>query len=228
MCSLRRALRFDPYGNLLVERSGERLLKLLSPAYLINKLKLIRYETTHPDFPWITQTATVAFDALLRPTHHGLEWGSGNGSIWIAQRCAALVSIEHHRAWYDKVSSKLRERGIGNVDYRLVEEGQYLAPIDEFQDETLDFVVVDGLFRDGAFLRSMPKVREGGFILFDNVNWYLPSDSTTPHSRTHAQGPATPLFGQVIEQLRTWKTIWTTNGVNDTAIFVKPTKRSAG
>jgi predicted O-methyltransferase YrrM len=219
---LRSLLHVDPYSNLFVESPRERLAKGLSPRYLVNKALLTIYESRHPDRPWITQTAVLVFDALLRSHHRGLEWGSGNGTRWIAQRCASLVSVEHHPAWHAKVREKLDDGGLKNVDYRLLEEEKYLDVVDEFPDGFFDFVVVDGLFRDSAFLRSVPKLAPGGFVLFDNVNWYLPSDSKTPHSRSLADGPQTPLFAEALEAVKTWKRIWTTNGVNDTAIFIDP------
>jgi len=224
--TVRALAHVDPYGNLGREGTLGRLKKLLSPRWVVSKIALIIYERRHPDHPWITRDAVLLLEALLRPHHRGLEWGSGNGTRWFARRCSSLTSIEHHRDWYGKVRAQLDAEGLKNVDYRLAEEAAYLASIDGFPDESLDFVVVDGLFRAQSFLRSIPKVKKDGFILFDNVNWFLPSTSRTPHSRSHQDGPFIGPHGDdftdVAEGVRDWKVLWTTNGVNDTAIFVKP------
>ena len=219
---LRQFAHVDPYGDIFREKPFERIRKVLNPRYMTRKVLLTLYERSHPNHPWITQEATAAFDVLLRPYHRGLEWGSGGGTVWIAQRCRSLVSVEHHHGWFEKVSTNLHTLGLSNVDYRLVDEGRYLDVTNAFPDGFFDFVVVDGLFRDGAFLRSIPKLRDEGFIVFDNVNWYLPSNSDTPHSCSYADGPANEGFGKVADIVRSWKTVWTTNGVNDTAIFIKP------
>jgi predicted O-methyltransferase YrrM len=223
---LRALLHVDPYRNLGNYKTGERLRKLLSPKWIVQKAILSIHETRHPNEPWITQHAVKLCDALLRPHHRGFEWGSGNGSAWIAERCASLVSVEHHAEWYAKVSQQLQSKGVANIDYRFVAENDYLDVINEFPDEHFNFVIIDGLFRGQAWLRTIPKLAPDGFIVFDNVNWYIPSKSPTPHSRSEADGPASNEFVEVVEQTKNWKVIWTTNGINDTAIYFKPVREN--
>jgi hypothetical protein len=217
-----RTLNLDPYHNLLEYETRARLTKALSPSYVWSKLTTRLYELRHPKDPWITRDAIVIVDGLLRATDHGLEWGSGNGSLWFGERVASLTSVEHNPVWYERMAPRITAAGLTNVRYLLVREADYTSPIDGFADESLDFVLVDGLFRDQTFERSIPKVKAGGFIIFDNVNWHLPSDSTTPHSRSRQDGPETPLWGKVLDEIAPWRRIWTTNGINDTAIFFKP------
>lgn len=222
MPSLRHLLRVDPYGNLWSDRRVERLRKVLSPRYVIARIGLTIEERRHPGRPWLTRDAIAWLDEHLRPEHRGFEWGSGHGTIWFAERVASWVCVEHHPDWAAEVRRQLAARGRDNVDQRVVDEDRYLEPIDEFPDGHFDLVLVDGLFRDEALLRSMPKLRSGGWLVFDNVNWYLPSASRTPHSRSFADGPESEAFARAWEELRRWPTTWTSNGVNDTAVFVKP------
>jgi hypothetical protein len=55
-----------------------------------------------------------------------------------------------------------------------------------------------------------------------DVDWYLLCQSKAPNSRTAALGPKTPAWAEVAEELAEWRTVWTTCGVWDTAIFIKP------
>jgi hypothetical protein len=220
--SLLRVLHVDPYENLLSDKTMERFGKSLSPRFLANKLAVTLYERRHPEHPWITRDAIERLESYLERQHLGFEWGSGPGSIWFARRIQRLVSVEHNARWADRVRPKLVAEAAERVDYRLVPEREYLAAIDDFPDEYFDFILVDGLFRDAALLRSMKKVKRSGWIVFDNANWYLPSSSPTPHSRSFADGPATELLAQAWNGLSSWKTHWTSNGVNDTAIFIRP------
>jgi predicted O-methyltransferase YrrM len=222
MRAFARFVGADPYGNFFDVGTRARLLKLVSPRYAWSRLSVFAYERRHPDHPWLTRDAITRISGWLRPEHSGLEWGSGRGSLWFARRSRRLVSVEHVPAWHARVCGMFEREGIRNHDYRLVSEERYLSVIDEFADATFDYVLVDGLFRDEAFARSMPKLRPGGWMIFDNVNWHLPSESRTPHSRRLADGPATPRWAEVLERVRDWRTTWTTNGVNDTAIFEKP------
>ncbi len=56
-----------------------------------------------------------------------------------------------------------------NADYRYVDEASYRDVIDEFPDEHFDFVIVEGLFRDTAMLKSMPKLKRDGWLVLDNA-----------------------------------------------------------
>jgi hypothetical protein len=212
----------DAYGNLLVDHTRARLLKALTPRYLRDKLALVLYERRHPDLPWLTRDAIERLERQLRPEDLGFEWGSGVGSLWLARRSRSLVSVEHDPRWHARIRRRCEAASIQNLDCRLVAESAYLDVIAEFADAHFDYVLVDGLFRDAAFLASIPKVRPGGWIIFDNVNRYLPSESRTPHSRSRRDGPASAQFAEVAARVSGWRSIWTTNGVNDTAIFVKP------
>jgi predicted O-methyltransferase YrrM len=218
---LLRALHADPYGDLFQDRPLARLAKLFSPRYVVSKIGVLTYERRHPDHPWITQDAICLLKDHLQPSHQGFEWGSGRGSLWFARHSGSLVSVEHNPAWYATVEQLLAASGIRNVDYRLVEEPRYTEPIGDFPNACFDYILVDGLFRDRAMLASIPKLKPGGWLIFDNVNWYLPSESRTPASRSRRDGPATELFAAALDQVKAWKTLWTTNGVNDTAIFIK-------
>jgi predicted O-methyltransferase YrrM len=224
---LRHLLNIDAYDDLFRSNTRERLLKGLSPRYAYHKLRLLFYERSHPESPLLTQDSLELIAAYLRPQHVGFEWGSGIGSIWFAQRSARLVSVEHNPRWAEVVQSSRRQRAVQNMDYRLVSEGAYVATIDEFPDRTFDYLLVDGLFRDEAFYRSLPKVKPGGWLIFDNVNWYIPSTSKTPHSRSHRDGPKSPRMQEGIAAVEGWRLTWTTNGVNDTAIFEKPAEATS-
>lgn len=220
--SLRQLLHIDPYRNLSSARTWERLKKGLNPEYVTAKLALILYEVRHPDHPWITKEAITLLEGFLHGNGAGFEWGSGNGSIWLARRSRSLVSVEHHAAWHARVKKQLARGLVTNVDYRLVTEQAYPDVIDSFPEGHFDYILIDGLVRDTAFVKSIPRLRSGGWIIFDNINWFMRSSSATPHSLP-LDGPAySPLMQQVEEQVAGWTTRWTTNGVNDTAVFVKP------
>lgn len=219
---LLQKLSIDSYGNLGSYRTAERLKKLLSPKFIYDRTVLLIDEKRHPNKPWITRDAVSLLEKYLNGTQVGLEWGSGNGTAWFASRSKSLVSVEHYEEWANITREKLKQAGVTNSDYRYVPESQYLSVIDEFPDESFDYIVVDGLMRDDAFPKSMPKLRPGGWLIFDNVNWYFPSNSRTPHSRTLNDGASTPQMTEAYAAVATWTTHWTSNGVNDTAIFIKP------
>ncbi len=167
---------------------------------------------------------------MLRPSDIGAEFGSGRSTLWLARRCAHLISVEHDPVWHAKVAEVLAEQEITNVDYQCHPEGEsdqtgelsrYVQVARLFGDQTIDFALVDGSYRDYVALSVLPKIKPGGMLIIDNVNWFLPSPTRSPNSRRPSQAPATTAWDQVAVQLADWRRIWTSSGVWDTAIFVK-------
>jgi hypothetical protein len=90
-----------------------------------------------------------------------------------------------------------------------------------FAEQSIDFALVDGHYRDYSAKFILPKIKPGGMLIIDNVNWYLPCQSKAPNSRTAALGPLTPAWAEVAAELAGWRSIWTSSGVWDTAIFIR-------
>jgi predicted O-methyltransferase YrrM len=201
-----------------------------TPRYVYHRVQQMRYERSHPDAPWLTPAATRLLGRLLRPGDRGAEYGSGRSTVWFASQVAALTSVEHDIEWHATVTARLKDRGLDNVEYILAPEDEplergghsaYARTALAFDDHSLDFALVDGHYRDYSAKFILPKLRPGGLLIIDNVNWYLPCESKAPNSRTAATGPATEVWTEVWQQLRNWPAIWTSSGVWDTAIFIK-------
>ncbi len=209
-----------------------RSLRHWTPRYLYHRVGDKRYRRANPEAPWLTPQAIGILHTMLRPTDTGLEFGSGRSTVWFATRVHHLTSVEHDEAWHEAISTGLKERGLSNVDYLLcprdvpAERGgdsDYVGVAARFPADSLDFVLVDGAYREHCALAVIPKLRPGGLLVIDNVNWFLPSRSHSPCSRTPAQGPAGPGWRRLQHATGTWRSIWTSSGVWDTALFVKPT-----
>jgi hypothetical protein len=167
---------------------------------------------------------------MLRPSDIGAEFGSGRSTLWLARRCAHLTSVEHDEAWHATVLATLAVEGITHVDYQCHPRDEPDAPGDRsayaqvaqfLGDESIDFALVDGLYRDYVTLFLLPKIRPGGMLIIDNVNRYLPSLTMSPASLRPPAVPATAAWEQAAEALAGWRRIWTSSDVWDTAIFVK-------
>lgn len=194
-----------------------------TPSYLIDRLRLMCYERWHPEAPWLTAASVRILESWLRSEDCGLEWGSGRSTLWFARRVKGLISIENDETWYHLVRSRMSEQGVQNVDLRFCPgDASYLAVAGELPPESLDFALVDGLARDRCALTALACLRPGGLLVLDNANWFLPCDSRAPNSRRPGEGPASALWARFLAQTHVWRRIWTTNGVTDTALFVKP------
>jgi predicted O-methyltransferase YrrM len=128
----------------------------------------------------------------------GLEFGSGRSTRWLAGKLKLLVSVEHAPVWYSEVKRSLESAQITNVDYRFIaldhppEEPEranydplprYVAVLNEFDDETFDFILIDGHYRTACVLLSLNKLKPGGLLLVDDVNmWWHRSPLPIPSS----------------------------------------------
>jgi len=202
-----------------------------TPRYIRDRLAEICYQRARPDHPWLTRAANQMLESLLRPSDVGLEFGSGRSTLWFAKRLRHLTSVESNPVWHARVQQMLRDNAIANVDHVLIPkdrddthggEAAYVRIIEDFAPDSVDFALVDGVYRDFCALKVLQVLRPGAVLVIDNVNWYLPCRSFSPDSRTFEQGPDGAIWNQVHLAISSWRRIWTSSGVTDTAFFFKP------
>lgn len=207
-----------------------RRVKHWTARYVLARSRQALYQRAHPDGPCLTPEAIRLLDSMLRPSDVGAEFGSGRSTLWLARRCAHLTSVEDNEEWRAKVSSALAGERATHVDYQYRpldtrqpgDQSAYVQVARFLADESIDFALVDGLHRDYVAFYLLSKIRPGGMLVIDDVNRYLPSQTRSPASLGPTSAPATATWEQTAAALARWRQIWTSNGVSDTAIFVKP------
>ena len=208
-----------------------RAYRHLTPRYVVNRLRNLVDHRRHPDEPWLTRQANEMLASLILPTDVGLEFGSGRSTLWLARRAHRLTSVEHDRSWHQAVTRQLAENGIANVEYLFreqdVEEAAgdrsgYVRVVDRFAEQSLDFVLVDGIYRLDCVRAVLGRLKPGGMLILDDAQRYLPSASVSPGARQERDGVASAEWSAILETVRDWRSIWTSSGVSDTAIWFKP------
>jgi len=185
---------------------------LFQPIYVARRIAYKFYELSHPDEPWIAQDAIRFCEKNLTKQQVGLEWGSGRSTAWFGARLKWLLSIEYDRTWHSTVITQLHEKGMKNVDCRHIplehepndptyphyeKIPKYVSVVEEFEDESIDFVVVDGHYRQACVLAALGKIKSGGLFLVDNTNrlpieeWGVPSDWPIVHQSSNVMTETT-------------------------------------
>lgn len=150
------------------------------------------------EVPSITLQAKAWLEAHLQPDMSVFEYGSGGSTLFFAKRVKKLVSVEHDKYWYEKVSKrlsglkflgceytlllrepeketsvKLSSDGLENYrstveEYESMSFEKYVRSIDEYPDGCFDLVFVDGRARPSCIARALNKIRSGAFLMLDN------------------------------------------------------------
>jgi predicted O-methyltransferase YrrM len=194
-------------------------------------MRLMLHERIYADYPWLCAAAVRILDSWLKPTDKGLEWGSGRSTLWFAMRVAHLISVEHNAEWAATFEKELCCRGLADkVDYRFLPDGKvgrsdcnYVNVIQKFKSGSLDFCLIDGICRDYCALACLDKIKHGGILIVDNAELYLPrkNKSRAPKSRSLEDGFVSEQWEEFSKRVANWRNIWTTNGIWDTALWVK-------
>lgn len=214
-------------------------LRSFRPAYFFKRLGQMRFEKSHPEAPWLAESAILLLDSYLKPTDIGFEWGSGRSTLWLAQRVAHLHSVENNRRWYGAVKKQLKAAHLSRkVTYQFIpcERTEVDEPSDHpyadaakaIPDNSLDFALVDGNIRASCMRVIAAKINPGGLLILDNANRFIPNRYLDKHSTVHERRsePRSSAWARMMEHLKDWRWINTTNGIWDTRFWIKPLNAS--
>ncbi len=191
------------------------------------------YRYFNPKTPRLAPGANAALSRFLTKESQVLEWGSGLSTVWLAERCGNIVSIEHDPEWYQRVIQLLDEAGLTNARVILQEPDKaagdsfdwqswrgiklvgtpakpkfvnYFHAAEDLADDSFDLVILDGRGRTACFPHAMTKVKPGGWLLLD--------DSARPGY--------TPIF----DAIGNWPHKTYRMGLIETTIFTRPSETS--
>lgn len=209
------------------KKENQNMSKIyLTPRYIFNKVKLKLYEKKHPNHPWLTARAIALLDTMIKPDDIGLEFGSGRSTLWLSKRCKQLTSVEDNKEWFNIVEGQIKQQG--NVDYFFKsseaasqKESDYFKIIETFEDNSIDFSLVDGSHRCILARTSIKKLKPGGLLILDNSNWFLANKTHSPSSVLGDDSNMTAEWQEFTKEVSGFRKIWTSNGVTDTTIYIK-------
>ena len=165
-----RISRFhDEKGHLV---DGPAIINAVPAFWSAAAKRLFAYR---PQVPMISYRARRVIAGLLSVESQMVEFGAGNSTPWFAERVKHLLSVEDDPAWHDYVNTTLAAKAVTNVTLSLRAASAY-ADLSNIEDNSLDFVLVDGSDRTGCVLSAAPKIKMGGFLYLDNSD----KDMTIP------------------------------------------------
>ncbi|MDZ7959691.1 MAG: methyltransferase domain-containing protein [Aulosira sp. DedQUE10] len=117
--------------------------------------------------PWYTYPTIEFIENKIDNEFRVFEYGSGNSSLWWAERVTQVVSIESNANWFKYIKYNMPS----NVELYLIEDDmKYASAINQYEDDYFDVIIVDGINRNQCAEFALSKVKEQGFIIFDNTD----------------------------------------------------------
>lgn len=118
--------------------------------------------------PWYTYPAIEYLKQFDMRDKTIFEFGSGNSSLFWAQRAKEIISVEDNLKWYEIVCSNKLE----NQEIILEEQKEgYISHILTLNDQ-FDLIVIDGKHRYDCSKNAVKCLRDGGMIILDNSDWF--------------------------------------------------------
>jgi hypothetical protein len=65
-------------------------------------------DTDKQPLPWWTYPAIDFMATLVKPDFRVFEYGGGHSTLWWSARVAKVITVDHDRAWVDKISPSLK------------------------------------------------------------------------------------------------------------------------
>jgi len=127
--------------------------------------------------PWFTYSAIDLISDRLNQNLKVFEFGSGNSSLFFAERISQITSIEHNLEWYENISkhhpanSKIVLAGFETPD-------EYINLL-QVGNQNYDMIIVDGIYRNECLMESVKHLSEIGVIILDDSERDVYSEGIT-------------------------------------------------
>ena len=116
--------------------------------------------------PWMTYPAIRFLEGRLSKSMTVFEFGSGNSTLWWAERVERVDSCEHDAQWYARTQERLPRNA--SVTHRSLDtDGNYCRAAEAMRRKN-DIVVIDGRDRVNCAKQSLGVLKPAGVLIWDN------------------------------------------------------------
>lgn len=158
--------------SLLNPSKLKKVLSFGTKGYLADIGWFNSFETKMPvdgsgqPIPWVTYSFIDFIKERISSSHNIFEFGSGNSTLFYAKRAGRVVSVEHDKAWFDKIFEG-KPANSELVFCELVDDGRYCRMAGNF-DEKFQIIIVDGRDRSNCCKQSLSALSEDGVLILDD------------------------------------------------------------
>jgi SAM-dependent methyltransferase len=118
--------------------------------------------------PWVTYSFIDFIKGRLNKQHTVFEFGSGNSTYFYAKYAGRVVSVEHDKAWFEKIeTSKAKPDNSKLIYCELVSDGDYCRKPVKLE-EKFDIIIVDGRDRVNCCKQAVEALTSDGVVVLDD------------------------------------------------------------
>lgn len=116
--------------------------------------------------PWVTYSFIDFIKIRLTKDLSIFEYGSGNSTLFYAQRIGRIVSVEHDKDWFDKI---VKEKAANaEMIFTQLEKGGEYSKKAALIGEKFDVIIVDGRDRVNCVKNSVDALTSKGVLVLDD------------------------------------------------------------
>ncbi|WP_293313235.1 FkbM family methyltransferase [Pedobacter sp. UBA5917] len=116
--------------------------------------------------PWVTYSFIDFIKERINKSQHIFEYGSGNSTIFYAERAGSVTSVEHDKGWHDKVKNT-SPANAEMIFCQLEKDGEY-AKKATLLNKKFDIIIVDGRDRVNCCKYSVAALSSNGVLVLDD------------------------------------------------------------
>jgi len=151
-------------------KTSRLLLSMMHNGYLIETGWLQNFNSKAPididkkPIPWTTYSFINFINDYLNVSMEIFEYGSGNSTIYYAERTKHVYTVEHNLEWYNKIKSQLPVNS--TIFYQELNEN-YEKSISK-PGKNFDVIIIDGRRRNNCLHTAINFLNDGGLIVLDD------------------------------------------------------------
>ena len=148
------------------------LISLRTWGYLVDMGWFNSFKSSKPvdkegsPIPWFSYPAVEFLSERLNNKMAVFEFGSGNSTLFFSDRVNQVVSVEHNKDWYDKISKQAPVNS--RIVYVKADQSNEYTDILKRSNQKFDIIIVDGIYRNECLIESISYLTDGGVIILDD------------------------------------------------------------
>jgi hypothetical protein len=124
-------------------------------------------DRSNKPLPWVTYPFIQFIAERLKNTMSVFEFGSGNSTLYYANKAATVDSVDHDKFWFDKIKSSMPS----NVNLFYCEstnEDDY-CHYPAKTNKQYDVIIIDGIDRVNCCINNIGALKPAGVMILDDA-----------------------------------------------------------